>query len=89
MQQNKRFEQSPDSDVSVHRNPVFHVYVWPLRARPLLDTAQVMCSVMFHNAATLTVAGDNIETQPNVFSHSRVGTPSWRRIAGVVSETQS
>jgi hypothetical protein len=29
---NKRFEQSPDSNVSVHRNPGFHVYVWPLRA---------------------------------------------------------
>ncbi len=29
---NKRFEQSPDSNVSAQWNPGFYVYVWPLRA---------------------------------------------------------
>ena len=46
MQQNKRFEQSPDFNVSIHRNPGFHVYVWPLRARLPLGTAQLKRSVM-------------------------------------------
>lgn len=43
---NKRFEQSPDSNISIHRNPGFYVYVWPLRARLPLGTAQLKRSVM-------------------------------------------
>ena len=45
-QHNKRFEQSPDSNVSIHSNPGFYVYVWPLRARLPLGTAQLKRSVM-------------------------------------------
>ena len=33
-------------------------------------------AVMFHNAATLAVAGNHVEIQSNVFSHSRAGGPS-------------
>ena len=36
----KRFEQTPDSNVSVHRNPGFYVDLWPFRARLPLGTAQ-------------------------------------------------
>jgi hypothetical protein len=46
---NKRFEQSPDSNVSIHQNPGFYVYVWPLRARLPLGTAQLKRSVMFRS----------------------------------------
>ncbi len=46
-QHNKRFEQSPDAAVSSYGNPVFCVFVWPLRARLPLGTAQLKRSVMF------------------------------------------
>ena len=45
---NKRLEQSPDSNISIHRNPVFHVYVWSLRARLPPGTAQLKRSVRLH-----------------------------------------
>ena len=38
---NKCFEQSSASNVSIHRNPVFCVFVWPLRAQLLQGTAQL------------------------------------------------
>ena len=44
---NKRFEQSPDSNVSTHNNPVFYVFVWPSRALLSLGTAQLKRSVMY------------------------------------------
>jgi hypothetical protein len=49
MQQNKRFEQSPDANISICGNPAFHVFVWPLRARLPLGTAQLKRSVMLTN----------------------------------------
>ena len=42
----KRFEQSPDSTVSFQGNPAFYLFVWPLRARLPLGTAQLKRSVM-------------------------------------------
>ena len=46
MQHNKHIDLSPNSSISTDVNPGFYVYVWPLRARHSLGTAQVMCSVM-------------------------------------------
>ena len=37
----KRFELTPDSTVSFQGNPAIRVFVWPLRARLLLWTAQL------------------------------------------------
>ena len=48
MKHNKRFEQTPDADAPVHGNPVFYVFVWPLRALLPLGTAQLKRSVMSH-----------------------------------------
>ena len=48
---NKRFEQSPDYTVSTIGNPGFYVYVWPLRARLPLGTAQLKRSVMLIQTA--------------------------------------
>jgi len=48
MQQNKRFEQSPDSNVSINGNLGFYVYVWPLRAGLPPGTAQLKRSVRLH-----------------------------------------
>ena len=45
-QHNKRFEQSPDSNISTIGNPGFYVFVWPLRARLSQGTAQLKHSVM-------------------------------------------
>jgi len=43
---NKRFEQTPDSNISIHGNPGFYVLVWPLRARFPQGTAQLKRSVI-------------------------------------------
>jgi hypothetical protein len=43
---NKRFEQTPDSNISIHGNPGFCVYVRPSRALLSLGTAQLKLSVM-------------------------------------------
>jgi hypothetical protein len=51
---NKRFEQSPDSYVCIHGNPGFCVYVWPLRARLSLGTAQLKRSVMLHESGVVS-----------------------------------
>jgi len=55
MQHNKRFEQSPDSTISFQGNPAFYVYVWPLRARLPLGTAQLKRSVMLRVRCTQIV----------------------------------
>ncbi len=46
MLQNKRFEQTPDINVLIHKDPAFHLFVWPLRARLPLGTFQLMAVVM-------------------------------------------
>lgn len=42
----KRFEQTPDSNVSAQSNSGFYVYVWSLRASRPLRPAQLKTSVM-------------------------------------------
>ena len=66
MQHNKRFEQTPDANIYNHGNPVFCVFVWPLRARPSLGTAQLKRSVIqpdvqgFSPSMTFRVHGDAV-----------------------------
>jgi hypothetical protein len=38
----KRLEQTPNSNVSIHRKPGFCAFVWPSRARLPLGTALLM-----------------------------------------------
>ena len=52
MRQNKRFEQSPDLNVLIHKNPGSYVYVWPLRALLPLGTAQLKRSVRLTPSGT-------------------------------------
>ena len=50
-QHNKAFQQTPNSNISMCRNPAFYVFVWPLRARHSLGTAQLKAIVKPHCAA--------------------------------------
>ena len=84
-QHNKRFEQSPDSNVSIHRNPGFYVYVWPLRARIPLDTAQLKRSVMARHGLSKTPIA--VDRQRKLRQTQRVNVSFDRSATGTLHST--